>query len=55
MSLQREDVVTRGSNIEGPAGDGSRKPGRLKEPAEDEAPVRRIVVDKRTHRTRLEK
>lgn len=41
-------------NIEDPAGDGSRKSGRLKEPPEGEAPVRRIVVDKRTHRVRLE-
>ena len=41
-------------NIEDPAGDGSRKSGRLKEPVADEAPVRRIVVDKRTHRVRLE-
>jgi hypothetical protein len=41
-------------NIKGPAGDGRRKSGRLKEPAEDEAQVRRIVVDKRTHRVRLE-
>lgn len=28
--------------------------GRLKQPEGDEAPVRRIVVDKRTHRVRLE-
>jgi hypothetical protein len=28
-------------NIEGPWGDGSRKSGRLKEPAEDEAPAGR--------------
>lgn len=55
MSLQREDVVTRGSDIEDPAGDGSRKSGRLKEPAEDEAPARRIVVDRRTRCVRLEK
>lgn len=41
-------------NIEDPAGDGSRKSGRLKEPTGEEAPVRRIVVDKRTHRVRLE-
>jgi len=32
-------------------GDGS---GRLRRPARDEAPPRRIVVDKRTHRVRLE-
>jgi hypothetical protein len=41
-------------NIEDPVGDGSRKSGRLKEPAGDDAPIRRIVVDKRTHRVRLE-
>lgn len=41
-------------NIEDPAGDGSRKSGRLKQPPEDEGPIRRIVVDKRTHRVRLE-
>ena len=29
-------------------------PGREKRPAEGEAPPRRIVVDKRTHRVRLE-
>jgi hypothetical protein len=29
-------------------------PGREKRPAKDEAPPRRIVVDKRTHRVRLE-
>ena len=28
--------------------------GRAKRPAEGEAPPRRIVVDKRTHRVRLE-
>jgi hypothetical protein len=28
--------------------------GRLKRAGEDEAPVRRIVVNKRTHRVRLE-
>jgi hypothetical protein len=28
--------------------------GRLKRPAGEEAPPRRIVVDKRTHRVRLE-
>jgi lipopolysaccharide export system protein LptA len=28
--------------------------GRLKQPGEDDAPARRIVVDKRTHRVRLE-
>jgi hypothetical protein len=28
--------------------------GRLKQPAGGEAPPRRIVVDKRTHRVRLE-
>lgn len=28
--------------------------GRLKRPEEDDAPVRRIVVNKRTHRVRLE-
>jgi hypothetical protein len=28
--------------------------GRVKRPAGDEAPPRRIVVDKRTHRVRLE-
>jgi hypothetical protein len=32
-------------------GDGS---GRVKRPAEGEAPPRRIVVDKRTHRVRPE-
>jgi hypothetical protein len=32
--------------------DSSRE--RLKRPAGDEAPPRRIVVDKRTHRVRLE-
>ena len=41
-------------NIEYPEGDGSRKSGRLKETSGDEAPVRRIVVDKRTHRVHLE-
>ena len=41
-------------NIEDPEGDGGRKSGRLKEPAESDAPLRRIVVDKRTHRVRLE-
>lgn len=41
-------------NIEDPAGDGSRKSGRLKQTPEGERPVRRIVVDKRTHRVRLE-
>ena len=30
------------------------RPGRLKRPAGEEAPPRRIVVDKRTHRVRLE-
>lgn len=29
-------------------------PGRAKRPTRDEAPPRRIVVDKRTHRVRLE-
>jgi hypothetical protein len=29
-------------------------PGRLKRPAGEEPPPRRIVVDKRTHRVRLE-
>ena len=28
--------------------------GRLRQPAQEESPVRRIVVDKRTHRVRLE-
>lgn len=28
--------------------------GRLKRPGGDEAPPRRIVIDKRTHRVRLE-
>jgi hypothetical protein len=32
--------------------DGS--PGRVKRPERGEAPPRRIVVDKRTHRVRLE-
>ncbi len=29
-------------------------PGRPKQPAREETPPRRIVVDKRTHRVRLE-
>ncbi|MET0625818.1 MAG: hypothetical protein ABW250_22985 [Pyrinomonadaceae bacterium] len=41
-------------NIKDPEGDGSRKFGRLKQPEGGEAPPRRIVVDKRTHRVRLE-
>lgn len=41
-------------NIEDPEGDGSRKSGRLKQPPEGEGPIRRIIVDKRTHRVRLE-
>jgi hypothetical protein len=41
-------------NIEDPKGDGSRKSGRLKQPPEGERPLRRIVVDKRTRRVRLE-
>ena len=41
-------------NIEDPGGEGGGKSGRLKGSAEGEAPVRRIVVDKRTHRVRLE-
>jgi hypothetical protein len=41
-------------NIEDPGGDGSRKSGRLKQPEGGEDPPRRIVVDKRTHRVRLE-
>jgi hypothetical protein len=41
-------------NIKDPCGDGSRKSGRLNQPLEDERPTRRIVVDKRTHRVRLE-
>lgn len=41
-------------NIEDPAGDGSQKSGRLKQLPEDEKPIRRIVVDKRTHRVHLE-
>ena len=40
-------------NIENPEGSG-RKSGRARQPAEDESPIRRIVVDKRTHRVRLE-
>ena len=35
-------------------GDGGRKSGRLKHPQGGEDPPRRIVVDKRTHRVRLE-
>ena len=41
-------------NIEDPEGDGGRNSGRLKRPEGGEAPPRRIVVDKRTHRVRLE-
>ena len=41
-------------NIEDTEGDGGRKSGRLKQPPEGEGPPRRIVVDKRTHRVRLE-
>ena len=41
-------------NIEEQDGEGGRRSGRLKESAEGEAPMRRIVVDKRTHRVRLE-
>jgi hypothetical protein len=41
-------------NIEDPEGDGDRKSGRLKQPRGGEDPPRRIVVDKRTHRVRLE-
>ena len=40
-------------NIEDPEG-GAGKSGPLRQPPEDEAPIRRIVVDKRTHRVRLE-
>ena len=46
------DKAMRG--IEDPEGDGSRKSGRLKEPTEEQGPIRRIVVNKRTHRVRLE-
>jgi len=41
-------------SIEDPEGDGGRRSGRLKQPAGGEGPPRRIVVDKRTHRVRLE-
>lgn len=41
-------------NIEDPEGDGGRKSGRLKQTPEGEGQIRRIVVDKRTHRVRLE-
>ena len=40
-------------NIEDPEGGGA-KSGRLKQSPEGESPIRRIVVDKRTHRVRLE-
>ena len=40
-------------NIEDTEGDG-RKSGRPKQPPEGEGTPRRIVVDKRTHRVRLE-
>ncbi len=41
-------------NIEDPEGDGGRKSGRAGQAPEDERPIRRIVVNKRTHRVRLE-
>ena len=41
-------------NIEDPGRNGGRKYGRPKQPQGGEEPPRRIVVDKRTHRVRLE-
>ena len=41
-------------NTEDSESDGDRKSGRPKRPRGGEAPPRRIVVDKRTHRVRLE-
>ena len=41
-------------NVEEPGGDGGRESGRPQRPEGGEAPPRRIVVDKRTHRVRLE-
>ena len=41
-------------DIEDPGGDGGRESGRPKQPRGGEAPPHRLVVDKRTHRVRLE-
>ncbi len=46
------DKATR--NVEDPEGDGGGKSGRAGLPPEEERPIRRIVVNKRTHRVRLE-
>jgi hypothetical protein len=40
-------------DIEEPGG-GGREPGRPRRPEKGDEPPRRIVVDKRTHRVRLE-
>lgn len=41
-------------NVEDHEGDGGRKSGRPKQPERGGSPPQRIVVDKRTHRVRLE-
>jgi hypothetical protein len=42
------------SAVEKTTNDVDSSPGRAKRPERGEAPPRRIVVDKRTHRVRLE-